>query len=88
MISSSANNTGNQGPGLRDEEIAERLARLETKIEDLEKMIEDIDKRLDQLDKRLTQVSGNHVSIKYFITLLVILLSFIAAMLGIGWHPP
>ena len=88
-------NEDNQGEGLRDEEIASRLSTLETRVEYIEKMLQDIYNRLDNVDKRITELSDrlatadtNHVSIKWLIYVIVILLSFVAAMFGLGWRPP
>ncbi len=86
---------GDQGEGLRDEEIASRLSSLETRVEYMEKMLQDIYNRLDNMDKRITELSDriatmdvNHVSVKWLIYMVVILLSFVAAMFGLGWRPP
>ena len=87
-MTSPPSSQSNQGEEMRDEEIVYRLARLETKVEDMEKMLQDISKRLDQLDKKIMSLSANHVSVKWFTYLLVILLSFVAAMFGLGWRPP
>lgn len=78
----------NQGEEVLEDEIVYRLARLETKVEDMEKMLQDISDRLDKLDKKIMLMSSNHVSVKWFTYLLIILLSFVAAMFGLGWRPP
>ena len=60
------------------EEIIERLARLEQKVEDLEAKIED-------LKQIVLQRNGY---LKWMVIILIIVLSFVSAMFGLGWRPP
>lgn len=59
-------------------DILERLTRVETKIEDVEK-------RMDDLKEEITR-SKDYM--KYLIIILSLILSFVAAMFGMGWRPP
>jgi len=61
-----------------DREIIERLARLEQKVEDLEK-------KIDELTQMITQHNGYF---KWMAIMMSIVLSFVAAMFGLGWRPP
>ncbi len=63
---------------MSQDDIKERLARLEARLEALEH-------KVDQLVELIA--SRNHM-MKWFTTLLVIVLSFIAALVGIKWALP
>ena len=78
------------------EEYKDRLEYIlldhEKRITNLEKEIENMDERLDNIDAKLDLLIRLHKSRnnseKFIITTLVIILSFIAAMLGLHWIPP
>lgn len=59
-------------------EIIERLARLEQQVEDIKRELEDL--------KQLVMQRNGYM--KWFFILLVTILSFVAAMFGLGWRPP
>jgi len=63
---------------MSDTEIIERLARLEQQVEDIKRELEDL--------KQLVMQRNGYM--KWFFILLVTILSFVAAMFGLGWRPP
>jgi len=63
---------------MSDTEIIERLARLEQQVEDIRR-------ELDDLKQLIMQRNGY---MKWFLGLLITILSFVAAMFGLGWRPP
>ena len=68
---------------LQDHEA--RITRLEERYESIDQRLDDMDKKIDLLIKL---VSNSKASQKTMITILVIILTFIAAMFGLGWRPP
>ena len=53
-------------------------------VDTISQRLESIDKRLDRLEQKL----GKSVDIKYVIIIIIIILSFVGAMFGLGWSPP
>lgn len=68
---------------LRDHE--NRITRLEEKYESIDSRLDDMDKKIDLL---IQIVSQNKMNQKTTIIILIIILSFIATMFGLGWRPP
>ena len=58
--------------------INERLARIETRLDNIE---QDIDELKQVVNKR-------NGYLKFTLVLLGMVLSFVAAMFGLGWRPP
>lgn len=80
----------------------ERLARIEAKLESVEQDIKELKKTVDYLDKKVEKIDVLEAKLdiiaksmnkrnnymKFTIVLLGIILSFVAAMFGLGWRPP
>ena len=62
-----------------------RISRLEERFNILSEKIDSIDQKLDLV---IRIVSTNNSTQKYIVIVLIIILSFTAAVLGIGWMPP
>jgi len=63
---------------MNEREIVERLARLEAQVEALKEDIQEL--------KQL--VAKRNGMMKWMIIMLGMILSFVAAMFGLGWRPP
>lgn len=68
--------SGNSAHEVR--EVRERLARVEARLDEIEK-------RLDRLEALLARRNGY---LKWMALMTAMILSFVAAMFGLGWRPP
>jgi len=77
---------GETSPSLdiRDE-LFKTLLRIESRISKLEARMDDMEKEIRDIKQELSKRNGYF---KYMIILITIILSFVAAMFGMGWRPP
>ena len=74
-------------------DLGERVARVEQEVKDLREELRefrrDVKEELRKIESELRRArERNNSMMKYTITMLVIILSFVAALLGMGWSPP
>ena len=77
-------------------DMSERVARVEQEVNDLKGEMGEFRKDIkDELRKIEDEIASlrkarerSNGMMKYMITMLVIILSFVAALLGMGWSPP
>lgn len=62
-----------------------RITLIETRLQSIEERLRSIEERIELLVELMER--RNH-SMKWTLALLVTILSFVAAMFGLGWRPP
>ena len=77
-------------------DLGERVARMEQEVKDLKEELrefrKDVKEELRKIESEIASLrkarERSNGMMKYTITMLVIILSFVAALLGMGWSPP
>lgn len=80
----------------RLEERVDTLSKELASIDDLRSRVAAMNQKLDDLDEKLdkfmemymSQLSSNHRLLKFVLALIGMILSFLAAILGLHWTPP
>jgi len=71
-------------------ELLQRVASLEAKVKSIDSRLSNVENKIDKVMEMLvTQKNGIvRFIVGTFVAIIVIILSFIAALFGLGWEPP
>ena len=67
-------------------EMKRDIGEMNGKIDQIDKRLSEVEERLEKLEKAVYR-SGNRIHVKYFIIAVGVVLSFVAALFGLGWRP-
>ena len=73
--------------------INQRLERLESKVDDIDRRVARLEAKMDDVSSEVQQLrrvlnAARNATWKWILALIGMILSFVAALFGLGWRPP
>jgi len=71
-------------------ELLQRVASLEAKVKDVDARLTSVEDKIDKIVEMLIAQKNGMIRfiVGTFVTIIIIILSFIATLFGLGWKPP
>ena len=71
-------------------ELLQRVASLEAKVKDVDARLTNVEDKIDKIVEMLIAQKNGMIRfiVGTFVTIIIIILSFIATLFGLGWKPP